>query len=149
LRSRVHRRGLSPRVHAVRPRRRGGRRARARARAGGTFIALLGGGPTAHGDDAFHAFARLLPAGRALGDPRAKSEAGWRELFVARGWRELAFERWPVDLSGTFDEVWAFLGSSYQLAPGDAERVRAALRAQFPGERVRCEVACYCASVRR
>ena len=118
-------------------------------RSGGAFHALLGGGPTADGDDAFHAFAELLPRGGiAFGDPRSKSEAGWRELFAERDWRDITFERWEIDLSGSFDEVWTFLGSSYQLASAD-DRVRAELRARFPGERVPCAVATYYASVIR
>jgi len=116
---------------------------------GAPFLALLGGGPTADGDDAFHAFARSLPRGGSFGDPRASTEVGWRQLFRA-GWRDIAFERWELDLSGTFDEVWAFLGSSYQLAahaaPGDIEHV---LRAAFPGDRVPCRVATYLATVVR
>lgn len=113
------------------------------------FLALLGGGPTADGDDAFHAFARLLPRGGAFGDPRASTEAGWRQLFRA-GWRDIAFERWELDLSGTFDEVWAFLGSSYQLATDAApEHIERALRAAFPGDRVPCRVATYLATVVR
>jgi SAM-dependent methyltransferase len=113
-------------------------------RSGGTFHALLGGGPTAHGDDAFHALATLLPrAGIAFGDARSKSEAGWRELFGDRDWRDITFERWEIDLGGNFDEVWAFLGSSYQLAAADHERVRAELRARFFGERVPCAAATY------
>lgn len=116
---------------------------------GAPFLALLGGGPTGDGDDAFHAFARLLPPGRGFGDRRASTEAGWHELFIATGWRDLVFERWPIDLSGSFDEVWAFLGSSYQLRTGDSDRTREVLRAQFPGEHVPCTVACYFASVTR
>lgn len=113
---------------------------------GAPFLALLGGGPTADGDDAFHAFARMLPRGRSFGDPRASSEAGWRELF-RDGWRDIAFERWELDLSGCFDEVWAFLGSSYQL--DEPERAERALRVAFPGDEVPCRVAAYLASAIR
>jgi SAM-dependent methyltransferase len=113
----------------------------------GTFTALLGGGPTANGHDAFHAFASLLKTGRAFGDRRAKSEEGWRTLFSPRDWRDVAFDRWEIDLSGTFDEVWSFLGASYSLV--DVEAAREALRAQFPGERVPCAMACYVGSVFR
>jgi SAM-dependent methyltransferase len=117
---------------------------------GGSFHALLGGGPTADGGDAFHAFASLLPRGRlAFGDPRSKSEAGWRELFGERDWRDLTFERWEIDLGGSFDEVWAFLGSSYQLDDVDRDRVRDDLRTRFSGERVPCAAAMYYASVLR
>ncbi len=79
---------------------------------GGSFHAVLGGGPTGDGDDLFHRFLALAqPRGPRLGDPRTSHEAGWRALFA--GWR-IAFERFEVDLSGSFDEVWAFLASGYQ-----------------------------------
>lgn len=109
-------------------------------RPGGQFIALLGGGPTADGDDAFHAFARLVPRSHSFGDKRASTEAGWRELFN----REATFERFAIDLGGSFDDVWSFLGSSYQ-----AVDVRDQLRAQFPGERVPCTVVTYLAAITR
>jgi len=112
---------------------------------GGTFVARLGGGPTAEGSDAFHVAAALMKAGRAFGDRRSKSEAGWRELFA--GWGEIAFERWEVDASGTFDEVWAFLGASYSLE--DPRVVRAALRAAFPTDPVPLRIATYVATVTR
>lgn len=109
---------------------------------GGTFHALLGGGPTADGADAFHAFTELLPRGTALGDPRAND---WRALFA--GWGEPVLERWPLDVTGSFDDVWQFLGASYQLR--DADGVRAALRARFPTDPVPCTVATYYACVTR
>jgi SAM-dependent methyltransferase len=103
---------------------------------GGSFVALLGGGPTADGDDAFHEFLALLAPHAAtapkLGDPRARSEAGWRALFPdADGWDVAAFERWELDASGTFEEVWAFLGASYQLPPAAAPAIRAQLAARY------------------
>ena len=106
---------------------------------GATFHALVGGGPTGDGRDAFHAFAERLPIGGGAGDPRANRQAGWHELFA--GWRDITFERWPIDLTGSFDDVWAFLGSSYQLA--DPEPARAALRAEFPLDPVPCTVVTY------
>ena len=109
---------------------------------GGSFHALLGGGPTADGADAFHAFTELLPASHRLGDPRAND---WRALFA--GWSEPVLERWPLDLTGRFDDVWRFLGASYQLR--DADAVRAALRARFPTDPVPCTVATYYACVTR
>jgi SAM-dependent methyltransferase len=109
------------------------------------FIALLGGGPSAEGDDAFHHFARMIPRGQGFGDRRASTEAGWRELFG--GWRDISFERWPIDLGGNFDEVWTFLAASYQLR--DGERIRSELRAAFPGARVPCTVVTYCATATR
>lgn len=118
-------------------------------RSGGSFHALLGGGPTAHGDDAFHAFAALLPRGGiAFGDPRSKSEAGWHALFDERRWRDITFERWELDLGGTFDDVWSFLSSSYQL--GKTESVRAALQLRYVGAPyVPLTVAVYAATVER
>lgn len=109
--------------------------------AGGAFHAVLGGGPRADApDDAFHRFLSLArPRGPALGDPRTKSEAGWRALFA--GW-DVGFERWPIDLSGTLDEVWAFLSSSYQ----SHDDVRAQLAAEFGETRVPCVVVLYHAS---
>jgi len=116
-------------------------------RPGAPFIALVGGGPSAHGRDAFHAFASHLPGGRRFGDPRASSEQGWSELF--RTWtHEPRFERWPLDLGGSFDDVWTFLSSSYQLPAGEAERIRGEVRAEFPGPRVPCTVVTYLATVR-
>jgi SAM-dependent methyltransferase len=119
---------------------------------GGAFVALLGGGPTGDGDDAFHRFAQLLPRGAGFGDKRAASEAGWRELFAvdrSGGWRDLVFERWPVDVSGRFEDVWRFLGASYQLPASEHVRVRDELRAAFPGDHVPCTIACYFARVTR
>lgn len=113
-------------------------------RPGAPFIALLGGGPTAHGRDAFHAFASHLPVGRRFGDPRASHEEGWRALFRARA----GFERWPLDLGGSFDDVWTFLASSYQLPASGADRIREAVRAEFPAPRVPCTVVTYLATVR-
>jgi SAM-dependent methyltransferase len=118
---------------------------------GAPFLALLGGGPSADGADAFHRFLELMPPSeRRFGDRRASSEAGWRELFAlgtSGGWRDLDFERWPLDLGGSFDDVWRFLSSSYQLR--DAERVQAELRSAFPGEHVPCTVVTYFATVTR
>lgn len=118
---------------------------------GGTFAALLGGGPVegAGERDAFHRFLAIgAPHFRAVrfGDPRAKSEAGWRDLFA--GWSEPCFERIELELGGAFDDAWAFLGASYQLDPASADRVRDALRAEL-GERASCKVACWIATVRR
>jgi SAM-dependent methyltransferase len=114
---------------------------------GGRFVALLGGGPSAAGHDAFHDLVALLPTGgRRFGDPRAKSEAGWRELFA--GWSPPVFERWELDLSGSFDEVWAFLGASYELSPAEAERIRGELAPRYR-DTAPCTVVVFCAEVRR
>jgi SAM-dependent methyltransferase len=115
---------------------------------GAAFHALLGGGPIADGGDTFHAFAQLMPKAAPLGDPRSKSVAGWRGLFSpASGWSDPVFERWELDLSGAFDDVWLFLGGAYQLR--EADRVRAELRARFPTDPVPCKVAAYYARVTR
>jgi SAM-dependent methyltransferase len=102
---------------------------------GGAFLALLGGGPTATGDDAFHRFLTILgrerPTSPRLGDPRARSEQGWRALFP--DWRVAGFERWELDLGGTFDEVWAFLGASYEVPTARAPEIRAELAAATAG----------------
>jgi SAM-dependent methyltransferase len=74
---------------------------------GGAFHAVLGGGPTAHGNDLFHQFlaiANVQP--RPLGDKRARSEAGWRALF--QGWT-IAFERFEVGVDAT-----TFFASLYE-----------------------------------
>jgi SAM-dependent methyltransferase len=114
---------------------------------GAPFVALLGGGPTADGDDAFHHFASLLPTTMSFGDRRASTEDGWRELFA--GWRAVTFERRQLDLGGTFDEVWTFLASSYQLRDHACDHIRAELRSAFPGSHVPCDVATYLATVTR
>ncbi|HET9621629.1 MAG TPA: class I SAM-dependent methyltransferase [Kofleriaceae bacterium] len=115
--------------------------------AGGTFAAVLGGGPTAvpHDDDAFHRFLAIAaPRGPRLGDRRAASEAGWRALFGAAP----AFTRLEVDLSAPLPEVWGFLGASYQLAADDAPAVRAALAAHYADRpRVPCRVVLWLATV--
>ncbi|MEO8701202.1 MAG: class I SAM-dependent methyltransferase [Kofleriaceae bacterium] len=115
---------------------------------GGRFVAALGGGPTADGDDAFHQFLALaqphLHAHR-FGDPRANTEAGWRTLFA--GWSAIRFERVVLDLTGTFAEVWQFLGASYQLDP--SIELRAQLAAITGTERVPCEVVIWIATATR
>jgi SAM-dependent methyltransferase len=124
---------------------------------GGRFAALLGGGPVADAPagDAFHRFlaiARTRLNAFALGDPRARSERGFRELFA--GWDSVGFERWEVDLGGSFDEVWSFLGASYQLLPEDADAVRAELAASLAAlagaeGRVPCRMVAWLGTARR
>ncbi len=114
---------------------------------GGRFAAVLGGGPTADGGagerDAFHAFLDVAALTRPrLGDRRASHEAGWRALFGGAP----RFERFVIDLSGPFDQVWRFLGASYQLT--DAAAARAALAGQFAGRAVvPCRVVMWLATV--
>jgi SAM-dependent methyltransferase len=129
---------------------------------GGRFLALVGGGPVAEpvepaepdARDAFHRFLAIAgPRLRAprLGDPRVRSERGFRELFA--GWAEVSFERWEVDLGGSFDEVWAFLGASYELPPEDAGAVRAELAASIgpaaAAGRVPCRMVTWLGTARR
>jgi SAM-dependent methyltransferase len=108
--------------------------------------------PDARAPEARDAFHRFLAIGAPhflpvrFGDPRAKSERGWRELFA--GWSEPRFERVVFDLGGTFDDAWDFLGASYQLDPAKAELVRDQLRAEL-GDRVTCKVACWLATITR
>ena len=114
---------------------------------GGRFVAVLGGGPTAEGFDAFHMFLSMIPkSGRRFGDPRSRSEAGWRELFA--GWSDVAFERWELDLSGPFDDVWSFLGASYELSPEDEPWIRSEIQ-QRHDALVPCKVVVFYASVIR
>jgi len=115
-------------------------------RPGGSFVAVLGGGPTAEGDDQFHRFLRLLGPTTTprFGDPRAKAEAGWRGLFAAPRWEVAPFERWELDLGGSFDEVWSFLGASYEV--GDAAELREAMRFTGRGE---CRVVMWLARATR
>ena len=99
---------------------------------GGLFAAILGGGPTAddRDGDAFHRFLAIAsPRGGGFGDRRARSEPGWRELFGGAP----RFERFELDLSGRFDDVWRFLGASYQLLDADAPVIRARLEASYDG----------------
>jgi SAM-dependent methyltransferase len=118
-------------------------------RPGAPFLALVGGGPTAEGRDAFHAYVERLPRRMSLGDRRASSETGWRELFTAwSGAAEITFERWPVDLSGSFDDVWQLLSATYGHPPDD-KSIHKALRAEFPGDRVPCTMVTFLATVRR
>lgn len=114
-----------------------------------SFIALLGGGPTADGRDAYHAYAERLSTRLSLGDRRASSEAGWRELFAKwSGAADITFERWPVDLGGSFDDVWAVLSATY-AHPTDDTAIRDAVRAEFPGDHVPCTFVTFLATVRR
>ena len=107
----------------------------------GPFHAVLGGGPTVD-PDAFHRFLDLAkPRGEALGDPRAKTEVGWRTLFA--GWN-ITFERFVVDLSGPFDEVYAFFASTYQTF----DDCRAQLATEY-GDAMPCRVVMWLATATR
>lgn len=108
-------------------------------RPGGAFVALLGGGPTAEGGDALAWFAARLPP-RA--GPAVLTEARWAQLFV--GWRIAPWERVPLELSGTLDEVCA------TLAANDARFAHAAeLRAAFPRDPIPCRAVGWMATATR
>jgi SAM-dependent methyltransferase len=115
---------------------------------GGVFAAVLGGGPTADdpGDDAFHRFLAIAaPRGGGFGDRRARSPEGWRALFGGAP----GFERFEVDRSGTFDDVWRFLGASYQLAADHAPATRARLAASYAGRAIiPCRIVMWLATAR-
>jgi SAM-dependent methyltransferase len=115
---------------------------------GGMFAAVLGGGPTAddRDGDAFHRFLAIAaPRGGGFGDRRARTSAGWHALFGAPP----SFVRFELDLSGAFDDVWQFLGASYQLAADDAPAVRDQLRASYADRAiVPCRVVMWLATVR-
>ena len=107
---------------------------------------MLGGGPTANGRDAFHEFLAILDEEQIsipkLGDPRTRRESGWRELFA--GWHVAPFERWEIELGGTFDEIWQFASTSYELATADADVIRDKLHARV-GDRAACRAAMFLA----
>ena len=123
----------------------------------GRLLAVLGGGPVAlapdEPPDAFHRFLALLPpGGRRIGDPRWRTEAGWRALFG--GWALAPWERWELDLGGTPDEVWPLLGYSYEVTAATAPMLRTAWDAAIadlvaPGGQVPCRAAVYLAEARR
>lgn len=113
-------------------------------RPGGTFAAIVGGGP--RGDDAFARFLDLLretylraPA-RAprLGDIRARREDGLHALFGGHGGflPGIEIRDFALHLDGTRDEVWEHLAAVYELFVVPPAGVRA-LRARFEGEAAR------------
>jgi SAM-dependent methyltransferase len=114
---------------------------------GGRLAALVGGGPVADApaSDAFVQFllrARFAPLG---GDPRTRSEAGWRALLA--DWHDIAIERIELDAGGTFAEVWAFcLANGYGLL--DPEAARAALHTAV-GDRAACRAVVWLVTARR
>lgn len=125
---------------------------------GGSFLAVLGGGPVARDGgapgDAFDHFLEILgrePRGvPRLGDPRARTEAGWRALFA--DWTVDDFVRWELDLGGRFDEVWGFLGASYELPAARAGAIRDELRGRLrpaADGRIPCRVVTWLARARR
>jgi SAM-dependent methyltransferase len=122
---------------------------------GGAFHALLGGGPTADGDDAFHRFLRV--AARAVadaprfGDARARSEHGWRALFDAGAWELAPFVRCEFDLGGSCDDVWRYFAASYIPHASDVyDAWRAVTRDLIDTHnRVPCRIVCWLGSARR
>jgi len=102
-------------------------------RPGGRFVALIGGGPGATAD-AFEAFAALAGSrAPSMTDPRLRSTRAIAALLDR--FDAITQTDHDIDLSGSFDEVWATLSAQYATST-DADR--AALRARFPGARVPC-----------
>jgi SAM-dependent methyltransferase len=102
-------------------------------RPGGSFVAIMGGGPIAapDPDDAFPIFLAMQPAQPSLvGDRRARTEEGWRSLFA--GWTVAPWERHELVLDGSFVDVWSFFEASYH-----EPAMRAALARRLT-EPVRC-----------
>ena len=95
---------------------------------GGTFAAMLGGGPTAGGRDALHELLELardaVAAAPRFGDRRARSEAGWRALFHAEDWHAPRFERCELSVR----DARSYLEASYVDLAGHAEHMRAPCR---------------------
>jgi SAM-dependent methyltransferase len=109
---------------------------------GGRFLAVLGGGPTADGGDALAWFAARQAA---RSGPALVTEARWFELFA--GWRTPPWERWPLELSGSIDEVCATLAAAGGFdAPFDQ---RDALRAAFPTDPIPCRAVAWLATAIR
>jgi SAM-dependent methyltransferase len=81
----------------------------------GTVAAIVGGGPVADGDDAYHALARMVPPKR-VGDRRVRDERAWRGWF-----REVSFERIELAFEGSFEEMWPVLAG---LAGDDSCRMK-------------------------
>ena len=75
---------------------------------------------------------------------RAMERGGSYDRLAARA------TGWELDLGGTFDEVWTFLGASYELTPEAAIAIHDELAAHYaPDARVPCSVVTWCASIRR
>lgn len=110
---------------------------------GGTFAAIVGGGP--RGEDAFARFLDLLretylrsPA-RAprLGDIRARREDGLQALFGGHGFLPgIEISDFALHLDGTRDEVWEHLAAIYEIFVVPPDEVRA-LRSRFEDEAAR------------
>lgn len=103
---------------------------------GGRFATVVGGGPRARGGDTFELFLELLGQLHRdlprLGDRRARSEEGLRELFNPRtGFAaEVEMVDIPVAIDGSIDQVWDRLATVYDLfVVGEPER--AALEREF------------------
>lgn len=89
-------------------------------RPGGQFAAIVGRGFLLGeiGElylQAFRSVARehALPA-LPMGDPRTRSEAGWRELLGAR-FSGIEFDELDVEWAPQFDELWTALNDTYDL----------------------------------
>ena len=109
---------------------------------GAPFVALLGGGPTADGDDAFHAFARARAA-----RPR-------RSAIAARAARRAGASCSPA--GATAFERWSSISAARSTRSGRSSaraiscamptRARASCARSFPASACRCTVVTYCAT---
>jgi SAM-dependent methyltransferase len=108
-------------------------------RPGGRFAITVGAGPVPGGAlELFLSLARpvfaTLPAERRvppLGDRRTRSRAGLDELLTPAGFEPVSWEEFPLELSGTPEQVWeSVVPSYYEMAQLDDEQV-GALRGDF------------------
>jgi len=105
-------------------------------RPGGELAAVMGGGGAAPEANAWSLLGQRLRQepfhGPAIGDKRAYSEEGLREILG--GFAEVHVERMLLDLSGTPDEIIALLHETYDVERMEPERVAAlevAVRGDF------------------
>lgn len=118
-------------------------------RPGGSFSAVVSGGLPA--EQTANAWTMLIQhlrveafEGPAIGDRRTLSEEGLRELL--RGFSDVKFERFSVDLSGSPDDIVGLFHDTYdvaRIAPDRVTQLEQALRLEWqtiqrPDGRVPC-----------
>ena len=91
----------------------------------GVFAAVVGGGPAHVADDSVtDGFVRFLELAAPyfatvnsprLGDVRARTDVGWRDLFERRGFIVDPLQRFEIDLSGSAEVVWDAMSHSYGM----------------------------------